>query len=310
MTKTIMSNAYIYDHVRTPRGKGRPTGALHRVSPTELLAQVLVNLRERSGFDTALVEDVISGCGSPVGEQGSAIGRTASLYAGYSETTPGQQVHRFCSSGLEAVNIAAAKVMSGQCELTIGCGVESMSRSPIGSSGGSWSSDPAVAYKNIYIPQVLAADLISSIHGYSREDVDAYSAESHRRAACARANGYFDNSLVPVRDSIGSILLSNEEMIREGTSIETLGALSPVFASMGASGYDQEAISKYPGVEAIEHVHTAGNSSGIADGAAAVLIGSKAIAEQLGLTPRARIRSFASVGTDPTIMLTGPTPSA
>jgi acetyl-CoA C-acetyltransferase len=305
-----MSGAYIYDHLRTPRGKGRPSGALHGVSSVNLLAQVLINLRDRNQLDTTLVEDVIAGCGSPIGEQGSAIGRAACLYADYAVTTPGQQIHRFCSSGLEAVNLAAAKVMSGQCDLTIGCGVESMSRIPIGSSGGAWSSDPALAYKNHYIPQGISADLIATLHGFSRDDVDSYALESQRRASLAWEKGYFDRSVITVLDDIGMPLLSRDEFMRPSTTMADLEKLPAVFEAMGINGYDEQAIFKFPQLEKIRHVHTAGNSSGIVDGGAAALIGSLEMGEKLGLKPRARIRSFASVGTDPTLMLTGPTPSA
>lgn len=305
-----MADAYIYDHLRTPRGKGRPDGALHSVSPVNMLAQTLKQLRDRNNLDTSLVEDVIAGCGSPIGEQGSAIGRSACLAADYATTTPGQQIHRFCSSGLEAINISAAKVMSGQCDLVIGCGVESMSRIPIGSSGGAWSSDPELSYKIQYIPQGIAADLIATKYGHSRHDVDSYAAESQRRAGAAWQKGYFDRSVIPVVDEIGMPLLTHDEAIRASTTIESLGSLKAVFESMGAGGFDQKAILKYPEVQAMVHVHTAGNSSAIVDGAAAALIGSAEMGERLGLKPRARIRACASVGSDPTIMLTGPTPSA
>lgn len=305
-----MSEAYIYDHVRTPRGKGRPDGGLHPVSPVDLLAQVLISLRDRNGLDTALVEDVIAGCGSPIGEQGSAIGRSAVLAADYAVTTPGQQIHRFCSSGLEAVNLAAAKVISGQCDLVIGCGVESMSRIPIGSSGGAWSSDPSLAYKIHFVPQGISADLIATLHGFSRADADAYAVESQRRATTAWDNGYFTKSVIPVLDSIGIPVLERDQAIRPTTTMETLANLPAAFTGLGEMGFDRQAMLKFPQVDHIEHIHTAGNSSGIVDGAGGAIIGSAAIGERLGLKPRARIRSCASVGTDPTLMLTGPTPSA
>jgi acetyl-CoA C-acetyltransferase len=305
-----MSEAYIYDHLRTPRGKGRPDGGLHSVSPVNMLAQVLAHLRDRNDLDSSLVEDVIAGCGSPIGEQGSAIGRSACLAADYASTVPGQQIHRYCSSGLEAVNLAAAKVMSGQCELVIACGVESMSRIPIGSSGGAWSSDPALAYKIHFVPQGISADLIATLHGHSREDVDSYAAVSQRRAAAAWENGYFDRSVITVVDEIGLPLLERDEAIRPGTTVESLARLPAVFARLGEMGFNQQAILKFPQIEKIEHIHTAGNSSGIVDGAGGALIGSAAMGEILGMKPRARIRSCASVGTDPTLMLTGPTPSA
>ncbi len=305
-----MSEAYIFDHIRTPRGKGRPDGSLHSVSPVEMLAQVLRSLRDRNQLDTSLVEDVIAGCGSPIGEQGSAIGRSACLAADYHLSVPGQQIHRFCSSGLEAVNLSAAKVMSGQCELVVACGVESMSRIPIGSSGGAWSSDPALAYKIYFVPQGISADLIATLQGYTREDLDGYAASSQKRAAAAWEQGYFDRSVIPVVDSLGMTLLQKDEAIRPSTTIENLAKLPPAFALIGDMGFDQQAIQKYPQVAKIEHLHTAGNSSGIVDGAGGVLIGSAAMGEQLGLEPRARIRACASIGTDPTLMLTGPTPSA
>jgi acetyl-CoA C-acetyltransferase len=305
-----MSEAFIYDHLRTPRGKGRPDGGLHSVSPVNMLAQVLVHLRDRNKLDTSLVEDVIAGCGSPIGEQGSAIGRSACLAADYATNVPGQQIHRYCSSGLEAVNLAAAKVSSGQCELVIACGVESMSRIPIGSSGGAWSSDPSLAYKIHFVPQGISADLIATLHGHSREDVDAYAAQSQQRAAAAWENGYFDHSVITVVDEIGMPLLGKDQAIRPGTTSESLGKLPAVFSGLGEMGFNQQAILKFPQIEKIEHIHTAGNSSAIVDGAGGALIGSAAMGDQLGLKPRARIRSCASVGTDPTLMLTGPTPSA
>jgi acetyl-CoA C-acetyltransferase len=305
-----VTEAFIFDHVRTPRGKGRPDGALHTVSPVELLAQVLAALRDRNGLDTALVEDVIAGCGSPIGEQGSAIGRSAVLAADYASTVPGQQIHRFCSSGLEAVNLAAAKVVSGQCELVIGCGVESMSRIPIGSSGGAWSSDPSLAYKIYFVPQGISADLIATLNGHSRNDVDAYAAESQSRAVAAWQEGRFDASVVPVVDEIGMPLLSRDEAIRPSTTVESLAKLPAVFTGLGEMGFDQQAMLKFPQLGHIDHIHTAGNSSGIVDGAGGALIGSAEMGKRLGLNPRARIRACASVGTDPTLMLTGPTPSA
>jgi acetyl-CoA C-acetyltransferase len=305
-----MTEALIFDHIRTPRGKGRPDGSLHTVSPVDLLSQVLISLRERNELDTSLVEDVIAGCGSPIGEQGSAIGRSAVLAADYALTTPGQQIHRYCSSGLEAVNLAAAKVVSGQCDLVIGCGVESMSRIPIGSSGGAWSSDPSLAYKIHFVPQGIAADLVGTMNGHSRNDVDTYAVESQRRAAASWENGLFDASVVPVVDEIGIPVLSRDEAIRGTATVEGLAKLPAVFAKLGELGFNQQAILKFPQLEQINHIHTAGNSSGIVDGAAAALIGSAEMGERLGLKPRARILSCASVGTDPTLMLTGPTPSA
>ena len=305
-----MNEALIFDHVRTPRGKGSPKGSLHSVSPVRLLAQVLISLRERNGLDTRLVEDVIAGCGSPVGEQGSAIGRSALVAAEYPVSVPGQQIHRYCASGLEAVNQAAAKVVSGQCELVIGCGVESMSRVPIGSSGAAWSSDPSLAYGIHFVPQGISADLIATLHGYSRGDADAYAVESQRRAAAAWDNGYFDQSVVPVIDEIGMPLLARDELVRPGTTMEVLAKLPPAFEAMGNMGFDRQAILRFPEVETIVHIHTAGNSSGIVDGAGGALVGTAEMGKKLGLRPRARIRACATVGSDPTLMLTGPTPSA
>ncbi len=305
-----MTEALIFDNVRTPRGKGRPDGALHSVSPVRLLAQVLAALRDRNQFDAGLVEDVIAGCGSPVGEQGSAIGRSALIAAGYPDTVPGQQIHRYCASGLEAVNQAAAKVISGQCDLVIACGVESMSRVPIGSSGGAWSSDPSVAYDIHFVPQGISADLIATLQGFSRADLDAYAVESQRRAAMAWEKGYFDRSIVPVLDEIGLQLLARDELIRPSTNMEVLAKLKPAFAAMGDIGFDQQAILRFPEAEKIKHVHTAGNSSGIVDGAGGALLANAETGNRLGLRPRARIIACASVGSDPTLMLTGPTPAA
>ena len=305
-----MTEALIFDNVRTPRGKGRPDGALHSVSPVRLLAQVLAALRDRNQFDAGLVEDVIAGCGSPVGEQGSAIGRSALIAAGYPDTVPGQQIHRYCASGLEAVNQAAAKVISGQCDLVIACGVESMSRVPIGSSGAAWSSDPSVAYDIHFVPQGISADLIATLQGFSRADLDAYAVESQRRAAMAWEKGYFDRSIVPVLDEIGLQLLARDELIRPSTNMEVLAKLKPAFAAMGDIGFDQQAILRFPEAEKIKHVHTAGNSSGIVDGAGGALLANAETGNRLGLRPRARIIACASVGSDPTLMLTGPTPAA
>lgn len=305
-----MAEAYIYDHVRTPRGIGRPKGGLHSVTSVELLSKALAALKDRNSFDTSLVGDVVAGCGSPVNEQGSAIGRIAVLKAGYDSAVPGQQVHRFCASGLEAVSIAASKVMAGMSDLTIGCGVESMSRIPMGSSGGAWYADPAVAHETFYIPQGISADLIATLYGFSREDLDAYACESQRRAHVAQTEGYFDGSIIPVLDDIGGILLDKDEHLRPGTTVEDLAGLPAAFEKVGATGFDDVALMKFPQLAKVKHVHTAGNSSGIVDGAGAVLIGSEKFGVDNGLKPRAKIRAFGSVGTDPTIMLTGPTPSA
>jgi acetyl-CoA C-acetyltransferase len=303
-----MADAYVFDHVRTPRGKGKNDGSLHEVTPVQLAAQMLNAIRDRNtGLDTKRVEDVILGCVMPVGEQGANIARTAVLVAGYDESVPGVQVNRFCASGLEAVNMAAAKVMSGQSPLTIGGGVEAMSRVPMGSDGGAWPTDPAVAIPTYFVPQGISADLIATKYGFSRDDVDAYSVESHKRAAKSWEEGRFASSVVPVSDVLGIPVLTRDETIRADASMQSLGALNPSFADMGKNyGFDGVAIQKYPEVERINHVHTPGNSSGIVDGAAAVLIGSKEAGEKAGLKPRARIRSFASIGSEPTIMLTGP----
>ncbi len=306
-----MTDAYIFDHVRTPRGRGKPDGALHEVTPINLATQVLVALRERNDLDTSRLDDVVFGCVSPVGEQGSCIARTAVLCADYDETVPGKQLNRFCASGLEAVNTAAAQVMAGQSDLTIGGGVECMSRVPMGSDSGAMHADPAVAYKTYFVPQGIGADLIATRAGFTREDVDRYAVESQRRAAHARDNGYFARSIVPVKNRLGGIVLDRDEHPRPDTTLEALAGLKPAFAIPGEqAGFDAVALQKYPEVERIEHVHTGGNSSGIVDGAAAVLVGSREAGAALGLRPRARIRGFASIGTDPTIMLTGPAPSA
>ncbi len=305
-----MTDAYIYDHLRTPRGRGRPDGKLHEITPIQLLTQVLQALRDRNELDTTLLDDVVAGCVAPLGEQGSDIARVAVLNAGYAESVPGKQLNRFCASGLEAVNTAAAQVMSGQSDLTIGAGVESMSRVPMGSDGGAWSTDPQVAWRTYYVPQGIGADLIATMDGYSRQDVDRFAVESQRRAAHAWESGYFDRSVIAVRDVIGEIVLKRDEHLRPGTRLEDLGKLKPAFTVLGEQvGFDAVALQRYPEVEAIDHVHTGGNSSGIVDGAAAVLIGSKAMGERLGIRPRARIRAFASIGSEPAIMLTGPAPA-
>ncbi len=303
-----MTEAYIYDAVRSPRGKGRSDGALHEITPLDLAAQVLASVRERNGLAADAVEDIAFGCVSPVGEQGAVITRTAALQAGYAHTTSGIQVNRFCGSGLEASNIASAKVMSGECDLAIGGGVESMSRVPMGSDGGAWPVDPRSAIANYFIPQGISADLIATIYGYSRDDVDAYSVESQKRASTAWKEKRFSKSILPIKDVIGEVLLDHDELMRPETDMQSLGALQPAFQMMGTMmpGFDDIAIMRYPEVEKINHVHHAGNSSGIVDGAAAVLIGNKEIGEKLGLKPRARIVSMASVGSEPSIMLTGP----
>jgi len=307
-----MVDAYVFDAVRTPRGKGKKDGALHEVTPVQLAAQMLDAVKDRNpGLDTRDVEDVILGCVSPVGEQGADIARAASLVSGFDESVPGVQVNRFCASGLEAINMAAAKVMSGQSPFIIGGGVESMSRVPMASDGGAWPIDPAVAFSTYFVPQGISADLIATKWGYSRDDVDAYSVESHRRAAQSWAEGRFAKSVVPVKDILGITLLDKDEMIRPDASMQSLGSLKPSFADMGKTyGFDGVALQKYPEIERIDHVHTPGNSSGIVDGAAVALIGSKEAGEKAGIRPRARIKSFASIGSEPTIMLTGPSYAA
>ena len=303
--------AYIYDAVRTPRGKGKKDGSLHGVTPLRLAATALRAIRDRNQLDTALVDDVVLGCVEPVGEQGACIGRVAVLAAGYAETTAGVQINRFCASGLEACNMAAAQVMAGQSDFVIGGGVESMSRVPMGASGGAWPVDPAAAIPLYFVPQGVSADTIATQSGYSRRDVDAYAAESHRRAHAAATAGRFTGSIVPVRDQNGLTILDRDEMIRPQTTVDTLAQLKPSFAELGEQyGFDAVIRQRYPELERIEHVHHAGNSSGIVDGAAAVLIGSREAGQRAGLKPRARIRSFASIGSEPSIMLTGPSYSA
>ena len=312
MTKEhTMTNAYIYDHVRSPRGRGRPNGALHQVTPIELTTQVLESVRDRNELDTALLDDVVMGCVAPVGEQGANIARVAVLNANYAQSVPGKQLNRFCASGLEAVNTAAAQVMAGQSDLAIGGGVECMSRVPMGADGGAMAIDPQVAYHTYFAPQGIGADLIATKYGFSRQDVDSYAAHSQGRAAQAWEEGRFEDSVMSVKDSLGLTILDRDEHMRPGTTVEDLAQLKPAFTVMGEqAGYDDVALQRYPEVERIEHVHTAGNSSGIVDGAAAVLVGSEEIGEQLNRPPRARIVGFASIGSEPTIMLTGPGPSA
>ncbi len=302
-----MTDAFILDAVRTPRGRGRPDGSLHPITPVQLAAQTLAALRDRNGLDTKLVDDVTLGCVTPVGEQGADIARVAALVAGYDESVPGKQLNRFCASGLESVNTAAAQIMSGSSEMAIGGGVESMSRVAMGSDGGAWAIDPRVAWQQYFVPQGISADLIATLDGYTRETVDAYAVESQRRAAYAQQNGHFDRSIIPVKDAIGEVALAKDEYLRPGTTMEDLAKLKPAFTQMGEdAGFDAVAIMRYPQVEQINHVHTAGNSSGIVDGAAAMLVGSKKAARKTGIKPRARIVGFASIGSEPTIMLTGP----
>jgi len=302
-----MADAFIFDHVRTPRGRGKPDGSLHGITPIQLAAQTLQAVRDRNELDTSLLDDVVLGCVSPLGEQGANIARVATIVAGYAESVPGQQLNRFCASGLEAVNNAAAQVMSGQSHGVVAGGVESMSRVPIGADGGAWVADPAVAYGTYFTPQGIGADLIATLDGYTRADVDAYAVESQRRAAAAWAEGRFGRSILPVKDVLGRVALDRDEHMRPDTTLESLAGLKPAFATMGEqAGFDAVAQMRYPQVESIEHVHTAANSSGIVDGAAGVLVGSKRFGGKAGLKPRARIRAFTSIGSEPTIMLTGP----
>ncbi|WP_290496312.1 acetyl-CoA C-acetyltransferase [Hyphomonas sp. UBA4494] len=302
-----MTEAYIYDAVRTPRGKGKKSGSLHEITALSLATQVLQAIRDRNELDTSNVDDVVLGCVSPVGEQGADIARVAVLNADYAETTAGVQVDRFCASGLEACNMAASKVMTGEADMAIGGGVESMSRVPMGASGGAWSSDPQVALKTYFAPQGIGADTIATKYGFSRDDVDAFAVESQKRAAAAWKEGRFAKSIVPVKDQMGGIQLAHDEHMRPDADMQSLAALNPSFAGMGAMGFDEVIKQRYPELEAINHVHHAGNSSGIVDGASAVLFGSKEMGEKFGLKPRARIRAMASIGSEPGIMLTGPT---
>ena len=304
-----MGDAYIYDHVRTPRGKGKKDGSLHQASPVWLLSTLLKAMQRRLQLDTALVDDVVLGCVTPVGEQGADIARTAVLDADWAQSVAGVTQSRFCASGLESVNLAAAKVASGYEDLVVGGGVESMSRWPMGSDGGAWFMDPRINQKLGFVPQGVGADLIATLEGLSRADVDAFALQSHRRAAAARAAGHFAKSVVPVLDIAGLLMLDRDETIRENASPEAMAKLDASFAMMGAMGFDATALRKYTTVERIEHIHHAGNSSGIVDGAALMLVGSAEGGAKAGLKPRARIRAAAVIGSEPTIMLTGPTPA-
>ena len=305
-----MTEAYVFDAIRTPRGKGKKDGSLYEVKPINLLAGLLTDLQQRHQFDTAQVDDVVMGVVSPVGEQGSVIAKVAALKAGWDFQCAGVQINRFCASGLEAVNMAAQKVRSGWEDLVVAGGVESMSRVPIASDGGAWAQDPETNLQTAFVPQGIGADLIATLEGFSRHDVDSYAMESQRRAAYAQAQGYFDRSVIAVHDAVGNVILDKDEFIKPRTTLEGLAGLKPAFEQMGAMGYDQIALTRYPQVERIAHVHHAGNSSGIVDGAAAVLIGSEVAAKRHHLTPRARIVAAALSGADPTIMLTGPMPAA
>jgi acetyl-CoA C-acetyltransferase len=306
-----MNQAFIFDHVRTPRGRGKVTGSLHEVTPIELATQTLRAIRDRNELDTERLDDIVLGCVAPLGEQGADIARVAALNADYATSAPGKQVHRFCASGLEAVNNAAAQIMCGQSDLCIGGGVESMSRIPMSADGGAWLIDPKVSTKTHFVPQGVSADLLTTMNGITREDVDGYAAESQRRAAEAWDEGWFSRSVIPVKDPLGMTILDRDEHMRPGTTAEDLARLPASFEKLaGTMGFDSIAIKQYPMVERIIHIHHAGNSSGIVDGAAAVLLGSREAGEAQGLKPRARIVGFASVGSEPTIMLTGPAPAS
>jgi acetyl-CoA C-acetyltransferase len=302
-----MADAFIYDHLRTPRGRGKPDGALHEVSTLGLATGALKALRDRNQLDTHLIDDVILGCVDPVGEAGGDIARAAALSAGYGDHVPGIQINRFCASGLDAVNFAAAQIMSGQHDMTIGGGVESMSRVGIGASGGAWPVDPAIAIPSYFMPQGVSADLIATKYGFSRDQVDAYAVESQKRAAQAWNKGRFERSVVPVRDVNGLTILARDEHMRPSTDMQSLSQLKPSFVMMAEQGgFSAVAIQAHPEIEKLRHVHHAGNSSGIVDGAAAVLLGSAEAGAAAGLKPRARIRAFANIGSEPALMLTGP----
>jgi acetyl-CoA C-acetyltransferase len=302
-----MPDAFIYDHVRTPRGRGKADGALHEVTALNLATQALAAVKERNKLDPALVDDVVLGCVDPIGEAGGDIARVAALTAGYGDGVPGVQINRFCASGLDAVNFAAAEIMSGQHDMTIGGGVESMSRVGIGAAGGAWPMDPAIALKSYFMPQGISADLIATKYGFSRDDVDAYAVESQKRAATAWNEGRFARSVISVKDVNGLTILAKDEHMRPSTTMQSLAQLNPSFVQLGEmGGFDAVAVQAHPELETINHVHHAGNSSGIVDGAAAVLIGSRQAGAKAGLKPRMRIRAFANIGSEPAIMLTGP----
>jgi acetyl-CoA C-acetyltransferase len=304
-----MADAFIYDAVRTPRGRGKADGSLHEVTALNLAAQALGAIKDRNKLAPEQVDDVVLGCVDPVGEAGGDIARAAALVAGFGNQVPGVQINRFCASGLDAVNFAAAEVMSGQHDMTVGGGVESMSRVGIGASGGAWAFDPTIAVEQYFMPQGISADLIATKYGFSRDDVDAYAVESQKRAGRSWDEGRFSKSVVPVKDVNGLTILAKDEHMRPTTTMQSLASLQPSFVQMGEmGGFDAVAVQKHPEIESINHVHTPGNSSGIVDGAAAVLIGSKEAGARNGLKPRARIRAFANIGSEPAIMLTGPVP--
>ena len=302
-----MADAFIYDHVRTPRGRGKKDGSLHEVPAVRLAAKTLEAVRDRCELDTKLVDDVILGCVDPVGEAGSDIARAAIFEAGYDTQAPGIQINRFCASGLDAINLGAAKIQAGSDDIVIAGGVESMSRVGMGMSGGAWPMDPSVAVPSYFMPQGISADLIATKYGFSRDDVDAYAVESQKRSAKSWEDGLFDNSVIPVKDQNGITILAKDEHMRPGTDMQSLASLDPSFVMMGEmGGFNAVAIQAHPDVEAVRHVHHAGNSSGIVDGAAAILIGSKRAAKKIGKAPRAKIRAYANIGSDPALMLTGP----
>lgn len=305
-----MGEAYIIDAIRTPRGKGKKDGSLYEVKPISLLTTLLNELKERHNLDTSQVDDIVLGCVTPIGDQGADIAKTAAIAAGWDNDVAGVQINRFCASGLEAVNLAAQKVRSGWEDLVVAGGVESMSRVPMGSDGGPWALDPETNMACDFIPQGIGADLIATIDGYSRADVDQFAEQSQKKAAAAQANGYFDKSIIPVKDKAGVVILNKDEFIKPTTTAEGLSALKPSFATMGQIGFDAIALQKYPEVGSVNHVHHAGNSSGIVDGAAIVLLASEQAVQQQNLKPRAKVLATALVGADPTIMLTGPAPAA
>ncbi|MFZ2949506.1 MAG: acetyl-CoA C-acetyltransferase [Desulfuromonadaceae bacterium] len=306
----MANEAYIFDAIRTPRGKGKKDGALHEVKPVTLLSNLLNNLKTRNDLDTAQVDDIVIGCVTPIGDQGANIAKTAALAAGWDEAVAGFQLNRFCASGLEAVNLAAMKIRSGLEDLVVAGGVESMSRVPMASDGGPWALDPETSIRTSFVIQGVGADLVATIEGFSREEIDHFALNSHIKAAAAAKNGYFSKSLIPVIDRNGMLILDKDELIRYDATYDAIASLKPSFESLGALGFDAVALSKYPETEIINHVHTPANSSGIVDGAAALLIGSNAKGKELGLTPRGRIVATAVIGTDPTIMLIGPAPAA
>ena len=302
-----MPDAFIYDHVRTPRGRGKVDGSLHEVTALNLASQALDAIKDRNRLDPTMVDDVVLGVVDPVGEAGADIARTAALVAGYGDTVPGVQINRFCASGLDAVNFAAAQIMSGQQDMAIGGGVELMSRVGIGASGGAWAVDPTIAVEHYFMPQGISADLIATKYGFSRDDVDAYAVESQKRAATSWKEGRFGRSVIKIKDVNGLTILDKDEHMRPDASMQSLASLKPAFVQMGEmGGFDAVAIQKHPEIESVNHVHHAGNSSGIVDGAAAVLLGNSGAGKKADLKPRARIRAFANIGSEPAIMLTGP----